>query len=257
LRRTIARYGRARANIAELWRPDRVDGDLPVVVLIHGGYWRAPHTKRLMRPLSKAISDEGWAVWNIEYRRTGRFGGGGGWPATFLDVAAAVDALARVPGIDLGRIVTCGHSAGGQLALWAAGRHRLPAGAPGAAPRLSVRAAVSLAGVVDLRRAAALGLGAGAVPTLLGGDPGSYPDRYAIASPAALLPLGVGQALIHGRDDETVPCSLSEDYCTAALAAGDTDVTFLAPPAVDHMAIIDPHSPAWTPLRDTLHRFMR
>jgi acetyl esterase/lipase len=227
-----------------------------MVVLIHGGYWRAQYTKRLMRRMATAVTDEGWAAWNIEYRRIGRFGGGGGWPTTFADVADAVDALTRVPGVDLGRVVTCGHSAGGQLALWAAARHRLGAGTVGASPKVRPRGAVSLAGVVDLRRAADLGLGAGVVPELLGGGPDRVPERYAAVSPAALLPLGVGQVLVHGLDDETVPPDMSERYVADAVAAGDTDTTYVPVDGVDHMAVINPASAAWPPIRDAIERLL-
>jgi acetyl esterase/lipase len=257
LRRTLVRYGRHRANVVELWQPPSVAGDVPVVVLIHGGFWKAPYTKRLMRGLARAVTDEGWAAWNIEYRRVGRFGGGGGWPATLADVGAALDGLARVPGLDLDRVVTCGHSAGGQLALWAAGRPRLPPGAPGAGPLVGVRGAVALAGVVDLAEGARLGLGDGAVARFLGGGPDVHPERYAAASPAALLPLGVRQVLVHGLDDETVPPSMSERYHAAAVAAGDTDATYLPLPGVDHMAVISTRSAAWPSVRDSLRRVLQ
>jgi acetyl esterase/lipase len=256
LRRTLVRYGRHRANIVELWHPASSGGTVPVVALLHGGFWKAPYTKRLMRGLARAVTDEGWAAWNIEYRRVGRFGGGGGWPATLADVGAALDGLARLPGIDLDRIVTCGHSAGGQLALWAAGRHRLLPGAPGAGPRVRMAGAVALAGVVDLTEGARLGLGDGAVAGFLGGGPDVHPDRYAVASPAALLPLGVPQVLVHGLEDRTVPPSMSERYHAAAVAAGDTDVAYLPLEGVSHMEVISPRSAAWPPLRDSLRRLL-
>jgi acetyl esterase/lipase len=256
LRRTILRYGRGRANIAELWWPRRGDGDLPAVVLIHGGFWRAPYTKRLMHRLARAVTAEGWAAWNIEYRRVGRLGGEGGWPGTFVDVAAAVDALARVRGIDPARVVTCGHSAGGHLALWAAARARLPPDAPGAGPRLALTGAVSLAGVVDLRRAAATGIGGDAVTRLMGGPPDTRTDRYSVASPADLLPLGVRQVLVHGLDDGTVPAWISERYQADALAAGDTDVAYLPIAGAGHMEMINPRSAAWPAVRDSLRSLL-
>ena len=150
------RYGTRRGQRADLWRPaDRdSDGSLPVVVLIHGGFWRSPYTKVLMTRLARSVRSQGWAAWNVEYRRLGLLGGGGGWPATLIDVAVAVDHLHTLAGIDVGRVVVCGHSAGGQLALWAAGRSRLPPDAPGAGPVVVVRGAVALAGVTDLRRIA-------------------------------------------------------------------------------------------------------
>ncbi len=212
------------------------------------------YTKQLMHPLARAIAAEGYAVWNIEYRRVGVGGGGGGWPATFVDVAAAIDHLQQVEGIDQDRIVACGHSAGGHLALWAAARPRLPAGSPGEHPEVAVHAAISLAGVVDLVEAAHLGLGGGAVPNLLGATPEAAPDRYAAASPASLLPLGVPQVLLHGDNDPAVPLAISEHYHRRALATGD-NVTFASLPGMGHMELIQPKGKAWEVLRSALSRF--
>ncbi|MDQ2827153.1 MAG: alpha/beta hydrolase, partial [Actinomycetota bacterium] len=91
-------------------------GPHPVVVVLHGGFWQAMFGRRLMDKVSADLAGAGWAAWNLEYRRVGM---GGGWPATFDDVAAGIDALAGVRGLDLSRVTTLGHSAGGQLALWA------------------------------------------------------------------------------------------------------------------------------------------
>ena len=114
---TVVRYGSHHGQRADLWRP-MCDREVPVVVLIHGGFWRQLYTKRLMHGLARVMLDQGWAAYNIEYRRVGPFGQGG-WPETFEDVSDAIDALADLEGIDRSRIVTCGHSAGGHLALWA------------------------------------------------------------------------------------------------------------------------------------------
>ncbi len=92
----------------------------PGRVLIHGGYWRSIYTKALMNGLARATVERGWAAWNIEYRRVGLLGGGGGWPLTFDDISRAVDHVERLPGVDARRLVTCGHSVGGCFALWAA-----------------------------------------------------------------------------------------------------------------------------------------
>ncbi|MGI8752760.1 MAG: alpha/beta hydrolase [Acidimicrobiales bacterium] len=248
------RYGPHRSQVGELWRPDDGRDERPVVVLIHGGFWRAIYTKQLMHHLAQAIADQGWAVWNIEYRRVGPGGGGGGWPATFVDVAAAFDHLGQVGGIDRHRIVACGHSAGGHLALWAAGRPRLPPGSPGENPSVVVHAALSLAGVVDLVEAAQLGLGGGAARNLLGATPEEAPDRYAAASPAALLPLGVPQVLLHGDNDAAVPIAVSEHYQHKAVAAGD-DSTLVTLPGVGHMELIEPKGLPWEALGAALNRF--
>jgi len=247
MHRTRVSYGAHHSQVGDLWVPSGASGDLPVVVLIHGGFWRAIYTKTLMTRLARAVVERGSAAWNIEYRRVGALGGGGGWPQTFEDVAAAVDHVASFPGIDAGRVVTCGHSAGGTLALWAAGRHRLPAGSPGSSVKVSVRAAISLAGVVDLAVAQSSGVGGGAVAGLLGGDDAHVADRYRLASPSALLPLGVPQVLLHGLSDTVVPPSLSEHYVARAIDAGD-DARYVPLAGIGHREVIDPQGPVWAEL---------
>lgn len=237
-------YGTHRSQVGDLWLPPQPGGKVPVVVLIHGGFWRAPYTKPLMTRLAKAVARNGWAAWNIEYRRVGVLGGGGGWPETFSDTAAAIDRLATVGGLDLDRVVACGHSAGGHLGFWAAARGRLPAGSPGQPIGVQLRGAVSLAGVVDLEEADRLGLGGDSTAALLGGHRGQLPEIYAMASPAALLPLGVPQVLVHGTADNVVPPSMSARYAERAATAGDP-VSYLPIDGVGHRDIIDPESPAW------------
>jgi len=244
VRRTRIAYGPRRAQVGDLWSPADENGPVPLVVLVHGGFWRAPYTKSLMNRLARAVVRRGWAAWNIEYRRIGPFGGGGGWPGTFEDVALALDHVATFAGVDTDRVVTCGHSAGGTLALWAAARHRLGPTAPGGPVRVGARAAISLAGVVDLCEADAVGLGGGAVARLLGGPAAKKPNEMAAASPAALLPLGVPQVLIHGLADTVVPPSMSEAYVARARAAGD-DAVYVALDGVDHRQVIDPGTVAW------------
>jgi len=256
VRRTRHRYGDHRQQVADLWRPDNNNaGGAPVVVLIHGGYWRAAYTKRLMNAMAEALASRGWAAWNIEYRRVGLFGGGGGWPATFSDVGAAVDYVRQVPDLDPDRVVTCGHSAGGHLALWTAGRHRTAPGTPGTPPAVRPLGAVALAGVVDLRRAAVLGLGGGAVTGFLGGTPEEHPERYSSGSPADLLPLGVPQVLIHGLSDTVVPPSMSEDYQRTAQTLGD-DAVYVPIEGIGHREVIDPASAAWPAIIDHLRSLL-
>ena len=115
-------------------------------MLLHGGYWQPQYGKLVCRPLARDLARRGYAAWNLEYRRlgTGR-GGGGGWPMTFADVADGIDLLADLPApLDLSRVTVVGHSAGGQLALWAAARPSLPAGAVGSAPRVVASRVVAL-----------------------------------------------------------------------------------------------------------------
>lgn len=239
--RTVHRYGPHADQHAELV-VEAGTASLPVAVVLHGGFWREPYDRRLMDPLCDDLARAGWAAWNVEYRRLPE----GGWPETFMDVAAAIDALADVGGgLDLRRTVTIGHSAGGQLALWAAGRHRLRGDAPGAGPRVPVTHAVAQAGVTDLREAARLDLGGGVVRELLG--PG-WEDRLPLASPAELVPLGVPQLLVHGGADGVVPPSIARRYADRARAAGD-DVTLVVEAGVGHFEHLDPDAGVWAHVR--------
>jgi acetyl esterase/lipase len=242
--RATVRYGRARGQVAELWMPARPIGAVPVVVFLHGGFWRSHRSKLLMRPLARAVVARGWAAWNVEYRRVGPLGGGGGWPSTLADVAVAVDALAEQPGLDLDRVVSCGHSAGGQLALWLGARAGLRDPAFGGPVAVPVRGAVSIAGVADLRVGYELDVGRGAVAGFLGGSPDEVPERYEVASPIARLPLGVPQVLLHGLDDTVVPPSMSEAYTARAAAAGDHAV-YVPVPGVGHRDALRTPGPVW------------
>jgi acetyl esterase/lipase len=201
-----------------------------------------------MTLLADDLARRGIAAWNIEYRRVGE--AGGGWPGTLEDVAAAIDHLAEFDHVDHARVTTCGHSAGGHLALWLAGRHLLPAGVPGADPRVRPIAAVAQAGVCDLERAWRDGLGNGATMDLLGSW-GDVPERYAIASPAALAPLGVPQVLVHGTTDDMVPASQSRHY-----AALDPRVELVELDGADHFDVIDVRHEAWAEVASRLPRLL-
>jgi acetyl esterase/lipase len=243
------RYGERPDQVANLHRPAAEGGPWPVVVLVHGGFWRDGWDRTLMTPLAHDLAARGYLAWNVEYRRVGQVGGG--WPGTLVDAAAAVDALEGVPDADLERIAAVGHSAGGHLALWLAARSKLPPDAPGASPRVHVPLAFALAGVCDLARGAEEGLGGGACAALLGGGPADVPERYAMASPAALLPFGTRQVLVHGGRDDLVPPSQSRDYAAAARAAGD-DVELVLIDDADHFDLIGPSHRAWKEVADRL-----
>ena len=263
-------YGPAPLQFGDLYVPN-IPGAYPIVILIHGGYWRARYGLDLMNSLAEDLAKRGYAAWNIEYRRVGN--PGGGWPGTFLDVALATDFLRKLAPsykLDLQRVVPIGHSAGGHLALWLAARPRIPlfvnnsqlAGSqqPGdneetATPHM-LAGAISLAGVIDLEMAWRLHLSNGAVVELLGGSFADVPERYAAASPAAMLPLGVPQVLIHGTNDDNVPLQVSQAYTNAARAANDP-VTYIELAGVDHFDVIDPHSHAWAITMNELQKLER
>jgi acetyl esterase/lipase len=230
-------YGDDPSQFCELTRP--AGQSRGVVVVIHGGFWKAAYGIELGRPLAASLAAEGWTAWNIEYRRVGPAGsgGGGGAPATLDDVAAAVDALADVPDLDLTTVVTLGHSAGGHLATWAASRGRFERWQP---ERVRVTSVVSQAGVLDLRSAHGAGLGSYAVEGFLGHPPGPEDDPV---DPLRQVPLDVPVWCVHGRDDDVVPVSQSRDYVAAARAAGAEAA--LEEVDGDHFVVIDPASDAW------------
>lgn len=223
------RYGEHPEQFGELSLPD-VDARPGVVVVIHGGFWRARYDLSLGRPLAADLARRGWAAWNIEYRRTGN---GGGWPATFKDVGAAVDRLAALD-VDTSRVVTLGHSAGGHLAVWLAGRRR-------AAVR--VTGAVSQAGVVDLLAAVRTNQGNGATVDFLGATPDVMPELYTAADPMQRLPIGVPVVCVHAPGDDEVMFAQSEAYVAAATEAGDD--ARLVRAAGDHYTLIDPETSDW------------
>lgn len=203
-----------------------------VVVVIHGGFWKAAYDLALGRPLAQSLTEHGWAAWNIEYRRVGN---GGGAPCTLDDVAAAIDFL-HGRDLPLDRVISLGHSAGGHLATWAASRGRFDRW------RTTVQLAgvVSQAGVLDLWSAYDDHLGGGAVRAFLGHPPG--PDDVNL-DPLHQVPLDVPVHCVHGVDDEIVPLSQSHTYARAATEAGArAEVTEMAG---GHFEVIEPTTQAW------------
>ncbi|MEO5878497.1 MAG: alpha/beta hydrolase [Streptosporangiaceae bacterium] len=237
------RYGEHEDQIADLSFPVGAVGAVALVLLLHGGFWRAAYDRLHVGVVADDLADRGYAVANVEYRRVGA---GGGWPVTLTDVAQAADVLPGLvererPGlIDPGRVVYLGHSAGGHLALWAALRDRLPEGAPGRVPSPPrVAGVVALGAAVNLAEADRLGSGNGAVAAFLGGGPAEVPERFAAADPSALGRPGFPTVLVHGELDEVLPVEMSRAY-HAAFGGGLT-----VPEGADHFDVIDPRSTAW------------
>jgi acetyl esterase/lipase len=252
---TIA-YGSEPQQFGELRLP-KGPGPHPVVVVIHGGCWQAPWGLDHVRSFCSDLTGEGLASWSLEYRRLGD--PGGGWPGTLEDVARGADHLrhvARKHPLDPDRVVAIGHSAGGHLALWLAGRHRLPADAAlGGGSPLPLRGVVSLAGVPDLREGARRRVCGDAIPRLLEGPPEERGERLRLGSPVELLPLGLPQHLVCGNLDEIVPPELSTLYADAARRAGDTVVVDVVEGA-GHFELVRPGSVAWPVIVEGLRRLV-
>ena len=246
-------YGPDASQWGELRLPAGA-GPHPVAVLVHGGCFLASTaTARDLWALADSLRAAGVATWNVEYRRIGE--PGGGWPGTHADVGAALDhvrALARDLPLDTTRVVVLGHSAGGHLALWAASRARLPAGGPlHAAAPLRVRGAVNLAGPADPAADPAgydRACPRPVLDALHGGARAAVPARWAAASPATRLPLGVPQLLVWGEHEAFVPRPLAESYVRAATAAGDR-ARLAVVPGANHFDLASPFSPAWPTVR--------
>ncbi|MFI2377200.1 alpha/beta hydrolase [Streptomyces sp. NPDC018964] len=250
---TTAAYGDHPDQVVDFYAPRGEGGPAPVVVVLHGGAWRAPYDRRHISPFAAFLAGRGFAVASVEYRRGAGEPGGGGpvagrWPDTFDDVAAALDALPvlvreHVPRADPRRIVLTGHSAGGHLALWGAARHVLPAGSrwrtDGPAP---LRGVVALAPIADLEVADKLDVCEGAARQLLGGDD-HFVERRPHADPGLLLPTGIATTLVQGRTDVVVPQAVAEAYAEAAAKAGEVvGVTLLED--VGHFPLVDPGADA-------------
>lgn len=243
-------YGLDPSQFADLYLPagQRRPG---TVVLIHGGFWGSRFGADHLDGVAADLAGRGWVTWNIEYRRLGV---GGGYPSTLKDAAAAIDHLATLADVDTERVIAVGHSAGGHLATWAAGRTTLDAGAPGAQPVIKIAGAMSLAGVLDLATAAREKLGDGAAIRLMGGDPDELPDRYAVADPLGQVPIPAAVRCVHAPADDQVPVTQSVTYVAAARATGQ-DAQLLEVGG-DHFSVADATAPIWPAIIKELEELM-
>mgnify|MGYP003575818043 FL=1 len=243
------RYGDDPYQVVDLWLPEG-KGPHPTVVMVHGGCWQTGIADRtIMNWIADDLRGRGIAVWNIDYRGVDREGGG--YPGTFLDAAAAADALAENASrynLDVTPLVATGHSAGGHLALWLAGRPRLPEPSPlRTGDPIRIDAVVSLGGLPDLEEAArppGSGCGTEVIGQLTAG-------RFNDTSVPYLAPLGVEQVLINGLQDRIIPTAYAEGYAAPMRAAGDS-VTVRMIDETGHVELIAPETQAWAAAVDAI-----
>ncbi|MFD1541560.1 alpha/beta hydrolase family protein [Nonomuraea guangzhouensis] len=256
-----ASYGEHPDQVIDFYAPRAgIEAKAPLVIVLHGGAWRAAYDRRHISPLATFLARRAFAVASVEYRRGGAEPGAAGrWPETLDDVAAAIDALPGLvtdvlPQADSRRTVVIGHSAGGQLALWAAARHVLPEESPWRRPEPSVVGVVALAPIADLTKARELAVCSGAALQFLGG-PERFEERRLSADPAALLPTGVPTALVQGRTDVVVPAEVAESFVHAAAKAGQTVRLTLVDDA-GHFPLIDPAADACALVAEEITRLL-
>jgi len=214
----ILRYGELPEQVADVWLPSGETAK-PLLVFIHGGFWRAKYDRTHTRNLGAALREEGWPVASLEYRRVA------GEPDGYTeDIRTALSVVPeRLPGTG---VIVAGHSAGGHLALWAAA----------ACPPPGLLGTVALAPVADLGAADKAAIGDGAVAEFLGSPAAQRPDLDPVSLPSPASPV----TLVHGDADTGVPPGLSRSYVDTHRRA-----RLVVLPGMAHFELIDPLSPAW------------
>lgn len=243
-------YGNDGNQFGDLYLPEN-NAQHPVIILVHGGCWRAEYGLKPLGTICQTLVADGFAVWNIEYRRAGN---GGEYPNYFHDLGNATDYLRQIADkhhLNLDQVLTVGHSAGGHAALWIAARHRIPTTSDLYMDNpLPIHGVVSLAGIADLDFAIENDVCEGALPIIMGGDNKAVPDHYQAGSPRALLPLGMPQIHINGELDTDFMDS-TKSYIIQAQQVGDA-IEFITPADAGHFEIVTVSSPTWQIVHDAI-----
>lgn len=243
-------YGADSQQFGELTLPQSAPPH-PVVILVHGGGYRELYDINPLGGLAASLAADGFAVWNIEYRRQGN---GGDFPQMFLDVAAAADYLRQIASeqrLNLDQVISTGHSAGGHLALWLAARHRIEDISPlYVETPLTIHAVLALAPIADVGLLASEESPSDALLAVMGGRPAQAPANYRNGCPAELLPIGKPQTIIVGSEDTSI-LDNARAYVNAATELGDAPMLTVLPGA-GHFEVVSAPSPAWNEARRAL-----
>ncbi|MCX2696212.1 alpha/beta hydrolase [Ochrobactrum chromiisoli] len=249
------RYGEASpVQFADLRLPKKTPpaGGFPVVIFVHGGGWLADWSKDYATPFVEALTETGVATWDIEFRRLGNRNGG--YPGTFQDVGLAADHLRNLAlkyALNINKVIAVGHSTGGHLALWLAGRGNLPLNSlTFSADPIALKGVVSLGGVNDLEHSLTRGSRTD-IHDLLGIHSSQVAELFTETSPACLLPFKIPQILIAGTLEDDWRREMTRVYAEKARACGDI-IRLMEPADIDHFDLVDPLGPALSLVADAI-----
>lgn len=212
--------GGGRELLCDVYHPAEASGNGTALIILYGGGWRAGERSRV-RESALAMAGRGYVCVAPDYRLTPE----APWPAQIHDVKAAIRwtrASAGRLGFQPERLALQGHSAGGHLALLAAGTPGLPqfegeGGNPGV--NEEVAAVVAVYPPVLFYASGQRPSGASPASALLGD--GATDEAARRASPIAYVsPRFPPVFLLHGTKDDVVPPSASMRMYEALTAAG-------------------------------------
>jgi len=216
-------YGEDPDQVVELYGKAE---DAPLLILIHGGYWRPTIDRAHLQPLAKKLAENNFRVALVEYRRVQ------GKPYQYQDdIFMAIEKLGSKDAIVIG------HSAGGHLALLAA--RNFP----------DLKGVIAISPVSDLGEGEKESLGDGAITLFLGGKVDDFTDL----DPIRLPPTKVKIEVIHS-DGDFIPEPIAKNYVIKQKSAGE-DVTYTLIPEADHFTLVDPRTRGFEILLKTINTF--
>lgn len=191
-------YGKHDKQFGDLYVPIS-DEPVPIIVVIHGGYWKDKNTLDIYP--TKSIVDEyknDYAIWNLEYRGIPE-NGSIDLQEILSDIKSGFEYILNLTeyNLDLNKVLLIGHSAGGHLMTWLLGEELA----------ITPKKAICVSGVLDLNQYLLLNEPQ-QVEKLLNYDL----NKISRANPITRGHGATQLTVIHGLEDETVPCSMAKSY---------------------------------------------